>query len=105
MKTEQESEENDFIVRVRGLPWSAKEAEIKEFFSGINLKVFFFFDNVLRLNFPVFVACEDIKSIHFTYTREGRPTGEAYIECGNSQDVAMALLKHRENMKDRYIEG
>lgn len=25
---------SEYIVRVRGLPWSAKEAEIKEFFNG-----------------------------------------------------------------------
>uniref|UniRef100_A0A915K1W1 RRM domain-containing protein n=1 Tax=Romanomermis culicivorax TaxID=13658 RepID=A0A915K1W1_ROMCU len=73
---------NDCIVRIRGCPWSTKESEVRDFFS----------------------ACEEVKAVHFTFTKEGRPTGEAYLELGSPRDVDLALLKHRENLKSRYIE-
>lgn len=43
--------------------------------------------------------------IHLTFTREGRPTGEGYIELSNEQDVENALKKHNEHLGPRYIEG
>ena len=43
--------------------------------------------------------------IHMTYTREGRPTGEGYLELSCEQDVEKALTKHNEHLGPRYIEG
>lgn len=43
--------------------------------------------------------------IHMTYTREGRPTGEGYLELGCEEDVERALTKHNEHLGPRYIEG
>ena len=43
--------------------------------------------------------------IHLTYTREGRPTGEGYIELSGEEDVEKALKKHNEHLGPRYIEG
>ena len=43
--------------------------------------------------------------IHMTYTREGRPTGEGYLELGSEEDVERALTKHNEHLGPRYIEG
>ena len=40
-----------------------------------------------------------------TYTREGRPTGEGYLELGCEEDVEKALTKHNEHLGPRYIEG
>lgn len=40
-----------------------------------------------------------------TYTREGRPTGEGYLELANEEDVEKALTKHNEHLGPRYIEG
>ena len=40
-----------------------------------------------------------------TYTREGRPSGEAYIELSSHDDVMKCLDKDRAQMGKRYIEG
>ncbi|XP_045387605.1 heterogeneous nuclear ribonucleoprotein F-like [Lemur catta] len=42
--------------------------------------------------------------VHFVYTREGRQSGEAFVELGSENDVQMALKKDRESMGHRYIE-
>ena len=38
-------------------------------------------------------------------TREGRPSGEAFVEMSTDEDVANALKKDRQNMGKRYVEG
>ena len=43
--------------------------------------------------------------IHFTFTRDGRPSGEAYIELATEQDVHVAMSKNQQHMGKRYIEG
>lgn len=43
--------------------------------------------------------------IHLTLSREGRPSGEAYIEVASEEDVALAEKKHNQHMGRRYIEG
>ena len=40
-----------------------------------------------------------------TYTREGRSTGEAYVEMSCEEDIEKALKKHNEHLGPRYIEG
>jgi len=37
--------------------------------------------------------------------REGRPSGEAYVEMESDEDLKAALKKDREHMGNRYIEG
>ena len=36
--------------------------------------------------------------------REGRPSGEAFVEMESDEDVANALKKDKKNMGKRYIE-
>ena len=45
------------------------------------------------------------ESVHLTVTREGRPSGEAYIELDTEEDLEEALKKDRESMGKRYVEG
>lgn len=40
-----------------------------------------------------------------TTTREGRPSGEAYIELASEEDVEAALKMDRKHMGKRYVEG
>lgn len=70
-----------YVVRLRGLPWSVGKEEVANFLSGC-----------------------DVVDIHFTYNRDGRPSGEAYIELASDQDVSMALSKNQQHMGKRYIE-
>lgn len=43
--------------------------------------------------------------VHMTLSREGRPSGEAYIELVEQDDIAKAEKKHNQHMGRRYIEG
>lgn len=43
--------------------------------------------------------------VHLTMAREGRPSGEAYVEMESEDDLKAALKKDREHMGNRYIEG
>ena len=49
--------------------------------------------------------CVPGDSVHLTVTREGRPSGEAYIELDTEEDLEEALKKDRESMGKRYVEG
>ncbi|GIY06658.1 heterogeneous nuclear ribonucleoprotein H [Caerostris extrusa] len=80
-----ETEEEGFVVRVRGLPWSATKEEIQKFFTGVTIK-------------------SDLDGIHMTLSREGRPSGEAYVEVETEEDLTKALEKHNDHMGHRYIE-
>ena len=46
-----------------------------------------------------------IDAIRMTLSREGRPSGEAYIELESEDDLNKALEKHNDHMGHRYIEG
>ncbi|ELT99751.1 hypothetical protein CAPTEDRAFT_226859 [Capitella teleta] len=76
-----------FIVRIRGLPWSASHDEVANFLEAdVNIM-------------------GGRSGIHLTYTKDGRPSGEAYIELASEEDVAKALEKDKHHMGRRYIEG
>ncbi|XP_043925319.1 heterogeneous nuclear ribonucleoprotein H isoform X1 [Protopterus annectens] len=79
------SESEGYIVRVRGLPWSCSTEEIREFFSDCKI-------------------VGETSGIHFTFTREGRPSGEAFVEMESDEDLKLALKKDRETMGHRYVE-
>merc|ERR1712001_800813 len=77
-------DEGRFVARCRGLPWSTTVDGIKNFFSNCRFK--------------------EGESVHLTVTREGRPSGEAYIELDTEEDLEEALKKDRESMGKRYVE-
>jgi len=67
------------------VPWSASPDEVVEFFSECNI-----------------VNGKD--GVHFGMNREGRPSGEAFIEVESKDDVQKALEYDRKSMGKRYIE-
>uniref|UniRef100_W5N447 Heterogeneous nuclear ribonucleoprotein H1, like n=1 Tax=Lepisosteus oculatus TaxID=7918 RepID=W5N447_LEPOC len=79
------AEGEGFVVRVRGLPWSCSVEEVQRFFSDCKI-------------------ANDSNGIHFTYTREGRPSGEAFVELETDEDLKIAVKKDRETMGHRYVE-
>ncbi|XP_038651638.1 heterogeneous nuclear ribonucleoprotein H1, like [Scyliorhinus canicula] len=79
------SESEGYVVRVRGLPWSSAADEVLRFFSDCKI-----------LN--------GASGIHFTYTREGRPSGEAFIQLEADDDFKVAMKKDKESMGHRYVE-
>jgi len=69
------------IVRVRGLPFSCTEDELIEFFGSCS-----------------------IKAVHFTKNREGRPSGDAYLEMNSLRDIKEAMKLDKAHMGSRYLE-
>ncbi|XP_020660922.3 G-rich sequence factor 1 [Pogona vitticeps] len=73
---------NDGVVRLRGLPYSCTEEDVSEFFSGLT-----------------------ILDIVFVMDQKGKwRTGEAYVQFATPEMANQALLKHREEIGNRYIE-
>ncbi|CAD6209119.1 GSCOCG00003736001-RA-CDS [Cotesia congregata] len=78
-------EEEGYVVKLRGLPWSTTVDEILKFFSDCRIS-------------------HGKAGIHMTMSREGRPSGEAYIEMESEEDIEKACKRDRDHMGHRYIE-
>ncbi|XP_011090022.1 RNA-binding protein sym-2 isoform X2 [Sesamum indicum] len=68
------------VVRLRGLPFDCAEAEIVDFFHGLDVV--------------------DILFVH----KGGKPTGEAYCVLGYPLQIDFALQRNRQNIGRRYVE-
>lgn len=77
--------EDQHIVRIRGMPYSAGKAELVSFFAMCRVK-----------------GGKD--GVHITYLSDGRPSGEAFIVFETRNDMEKALNKNREYMGNRYVE-
>ncbi|ORC87223.1 heterogeneous nuclear ribonucleoprotein H/F [Trypanosoma theileri] len=71
------------VVRIRGVPYTATEESIAEFFTGVKIPP---------------------QGVHMVYNEQNRPTGEAFVELEDEGDVAAALDKNGGAMGNRYIE-
>eukprot|EP00850_Spirogloea_muscicola_P012074 SM000077S21548 [mRNA] locus=s77:144588:147856:+ [translate_table: standard] len=71
------------VVRLRGLPFSATEGDIADFFKGLELGP----DGV--------VIC-----VNF----QGRSTGQAYVQFVSTEQANKALDRNRQHIGSRYIE-
>ncbi|XP_063683023.1 heterogeneous nuclear ribonucleoprotein F-like isoform X1 [Bolinopsis microptera] len=79
-------DKGEFVIKVRGLPWSSNTEDIESFFGGCNLKD------------------DKESSIHILRNSEGRLTGQAFIEFGDIESLNQGLGKNREHMGKRYLE-
>lgn len=75
-----------FVVKPCGLAWSCSVVEDVQ--------------NVLS----ECTVHDRTAGIHFIYSREGRQSGQAFVELELENDVKMALKKARESMGYQYIE-
>lgn len=80
---QKESADDDAVVRLRGLPYSATKADIEEFFSGLEIES----NGVLMIS-----------------DFQGRSKGECFVQFTNVADAIKALEKNRCNIGHRYIE-
>ncbi|XP_022913164.1 heterogeneous nuclear ribonucleoprotein H isoform X2 [Onthophagus taurus] len=78
-------QDEGYVVKLRGLPWSATVDEILKFFKDSKVK-------------------GGKSGVHMTTSREGRPSGEAFVEFEDSEDVERACERDRDHMGNRYIE-
>lgn len=75
----------DFVVRLRGLPYSATARD------------------VLNLLHDCKVT-DGEKGVRFSFAPDGRPSGEAFVELMSEEDVSKALGHNNEHMGKRYVE-
>lgn len=68
-------------IKMRGLPFKAKEQHIKNFFAPLRI-----------------VDVRIIKNVN------GKPTGCAFVDFGNEKDIKEALKRDRDCIEGRYIE-
>ncbi|XP_062841758.1 epithelial splicing regulatory protein 1 [Trichomycterus rosablanca] len=80
------SRENQVIVRMRGLPFTATAEQVLQFFSP---------------SCPVTDGTEGILFVRFP---DGRPTGDAFVLFSCEEYAENALKKHKELLGKRYIE-
>jgi hypothetical protein len=73
------------IIRLRGLPFSATEADVQVFLAPIELP-------------------DGLSSVHLARHPDLRPTGEAYVALRTESELLAALKKHKSSMGKRYIE-
>ncbi|XP_020290012.1 heterogeneous nuclear ribonucleoprotein H2-like isoform X4 [Pseudomyrmex gracilis] len=78
-------DEEGYVVKMRGLPWSTTVDEIMKFFGDCSIS-------------------NGKNGVHMTMSREGRPSGEAYVEMDTPEDIEKACKRDRDHMGHRYIE-
>ncbi|CAG9538533.1 unnamed protein product [Cercopithifilaria johnstoni] len=71
----------NFVVRLRGIPFSATNDDVKDFFSGL-----------------------EVADVVIDKELGGRPSGEAFVRFASKQHAEMALERNRNNMGSRYVE-
>ncbi|KAK9809304.1 hypothetical protein WJX73_002890 [Symbiochloris irregularis] len=74
-----------WVLRMRGLPYTATAADVLAFFEGLEI-------------------ARGAAGVVFTCTADGRPLGEAYVELTTEAAQQEALKRHKEKMGSRYIE-
>lgn len=73
----------DAVVKLRGLPFSASKLDIADFFAGLEVEA----NGILVMT-----------------DYEGRPKGEAFVQFTTVAGAERALEKNKQNMGHRYIE-
>lgn len=71
------------VIKMRGLPYTATEAEIGNFFSGLRLAT---------------------GGVSIGRDANGRASGEAHVEFCTEADAAEAMVLNRQRIGNRYIE-
>lgn len=76
-----------YIVRMRGLPFSASADQVARFFDGIEI-----------------AGSKSNGGIHIVQNQDGHPIGEAFVEFASEDALNKALQRHKQMMGKRYIE-
>lgn len=84
------------VIKLRGLPWSCVEDEVVKFLNGVKIQQ--------KVTNEESNSGQNGPCIYLTTNAEGRPSGEAFIELIDEDDVEQALKKNNALMGQRYIE-
>ena len=79
----------DFILRMRGLPYTATIEDIVEFFE--------------KSPNPAKIV-GGVEGVLFVRSSNGRATGDAFVRFSSYEEGQTALLRHKELIGTRYIE-
>lgn len=74
-------DQNSTVIRMRGLPWSTTEKDVKDFFSPTEVSV-----------------------VHIIPDHMQRASGDGFVEFATAEDGVEAMKKQRGDMGGRYIE-
>lgn len=75
------------VIKLRGLPWNVSNQDIIDFLKDVEIK-------------------RGELGIHLiTSPKDGRPNGEAFVECANEKDFDAAFEFNKKVMGHRYIES
>ena len=85
LRGEIEEHDTGWVVRLRGLPFSASADEVLEFFDGLEV-------------------VGGAEGVVFIWGRDRRPLGEAYVEFPSEEVQQEAMKRDRNKMGPRYIE-
>ena len=77
---DEEESSSKLTLKMRGLPFSATEQDVKDFFHPVS-----------------------IKEIRLIQTAKGRPSGRAFVDFYNESDLKESLKHHKEYINNRYI--
>lgn len=80
------SKENQVIIRMRGLPFTATSQEVLSFLG------------------PESPVTDGAEGLLFVKYPDGRPTGDAFVLFSCEEYVQNALKKHKQILGKRYIE-
>lgn len=81
----QQPSSGDYVVRLRGLPWSASGKDIVQLLHDCKV-------------------ANGESGVHFTFAPDGRASGEAFVELCSEDDVSKAISHNNEHMGKRYVE-
>lgn len=70
-----------FVVKLRGLPWSCSVEDVQNFLSDCTIH-------------------DGVAGVHFIYTREGRQSGEAFVEL-ESEDLSKKGVSLKRHLQER----
>ena len=85
LRGEIEEHDTGWVVRLRGLPFSASADEVLDFFDGLEV-------------------VGGAEGVVFIWGRDRRPLGEAYVEFPSEEVQQEAMKQDRNKMGPRYIE-
>ena len=83
-----DSQDQSWIIKLRGLPWTVTNQDILDFLDGVEVN-------------------DDANGVHLiTYARNStRPNGEAFVVCASEEDYKRAFDFNKKTMGHRYIES
>jgi RNA recognition motif-containing protein len=87
LDSEMPNDDQRHIIKLRGLPYNSSAADILDFLKDVE---------VMNGEKGVFLSISQ---------RDGRPTGEAFLELVSAADVEAAFSFNKNLMGHRYIES